>query len=298
MVALGVDAGFIAGTRLLQTLPMSRPEAWGITVQRDVPYGPHHRHRLDVYRQASGGPVIMYIHGGAWRMLSKESHFMMGIALARQGFTVVNIDYRLAPKSPYPAPLDDCLRAYDWTLRHASELSDTPGVAVAGESAGANLAVALATAIALDVPGWEHAAGLPTPLAVSAACGLYEIDGVDRLCRGVSWWVRDYLRSMAASYTPRGNAALASPLAVLESSTRSRARLPRFFLGVGTRDPVLADTVRLAAALTRRGAGCEPRYYGGGVHAFHAFVPSAATFDFWRDQKRFLYTAFGDVHVG
>lgn len=292
---MSVDAAFVAGTRLLRALPPSQPSAWGIEVERDIAYGPHTSQRLDIYKPPQGGPIVMYIHGGAWRMLSKDSHFMMGIALARQGFTVVNIDYRLAPECPYPAPLDDCLRAYAWTLTHARDLSHHREVAVAGESAGANLAVAMATAISLDLPDWKHAHALRPPCAVSAACGLYDLAQIDRLFPGVPWWVCDYLRSVVPGYAPDADAQLANPVSVLESPHPALQRLPRFFLGVGTRDPVLPDTVRLSAALKQRGAHCLSNYYRGGVHAFHAFVPSPVTFDFWRDQRNFLDEAFGDV---
>ena len=57
-------------------------------------------------RFAGPRPVLMYVHGGAFRSLSKDTHWIMGLAFARRGFVVANVNYRLAPEHRFPAGLD------------------------------------------------------------------------------------------------------------------------------------------------------------------------------------------------
>ena len=53
---------------------------------------------------------MLYVHGGGFRILSKDTHWIMGLAFARRGFLVFNIGYRLAPKHPFPAAIADAVR--------------------------------------------------------------------------------------------------------------------------------------------------------------------------------------------
>ena len=95
---------------------------------------------------ASGGPVIVFFHGGGWVMGSIDSHDnTAGRLAAESGCTVVSIDYRLAPETKFPGPLEDCYAATSWVAAHAAELDvDPTRLAIAGDSAGGNLAAALA----------------------------------------------------------------------------------------------------------------------------------------------------------
>src|SRR5215468_3738307 len=106
--AFFVDNAFRGLSRLGQLHPLADPASHGVDVIRDVAYRPTGRraHRLDVYlprdrhrrRRGEGPlPVVLYIHGGGFRILSKETHWMMGLAFARRGYLVFNINYRLAP---------------------------------------------------------------------------------------------------------------------------------------------------------------------------------------------------------
>ena len=115
-------------------------------VQRfeDLPYGPHPENLLDVYCPAGTEtplPTIISFHGGGWVYGSKKvySHYCM--RLARRGFTVVNFDYRLAPESKYPAPLEDMCNVAKWVLDNAgSYFIDTNNLFMVGDSAGGQMA--------------------------------------------------------------------------------------------------------------------------------------------------------------
>lgn len=91
-------------------------------------------------------PLVLYYHGGGWVICSVDTHDPLCRALAREsGVAVLSIEYRLAPETPFPGPLDDCYGALVWAAAHAADLGiDASRLAVAGDSAGGNLAAAVA----------------------------------------------------------------------------------------------------------------------------------------------------------
>ena len=115
-----VDGFFTRGSRLAQLHPRARPEAHGVEVIRDIAYTPSGKreHLLDVYRPANRKgllPVVLYVHGGGFRILSKDSHWIMGLGYARRGFVVFNVNYHLGAENPFPSALHDCAKAYRWS---------------------------------------------------------------------------------------------------------------------------------------------------------------------------------------
>jgi acetyl esterase len=104
--------------------------------------------RIRIYRPDAPGPlpVLLFFHGGGWVVGDLESHDHVCRSLARRTpALVVNVDYRLAPESAYPGPLDDCEAALRWTASHAAEFGGRPDrIALGGDSAGANLVAGLA----------------------------------------------------------------------------------------------------------------------------------------------------------
>lgn len=95
------------------------------------------------------GPLVVYFHGGGWVIGDLESHHSFCTALARQlGLRVLAVDYRLAPEYPFPAAHDDCLAAARWASSSPAELgAAVPAIALAGDSAGGNLAIATGLAM-------------------------------------------------------------------------------------------------------------------------------------------------------
>ena len=303
--------------------PAASPGRHGIEVERDLVYGDDHRwHRLDVYRpvhRPGPWPVVLYVHGGAFHLLSKDTHWLMGLAFARFGYLVVNISYRLAPRHPYPAAIEDTCTAYRWLAARITELGGDPDrVAVAGESAGGNLITALALAACQRRPEpWARAVydtGL-VPRAALPFCALLEVSRPERFAerRPLPRWIDGMIRDASASYLhgfplePCAETELADPLRVLEHAAGLREHayapsaasvsggslpfdrpLPAFFAPVGTRDPLLDDTRRLEKALAALSVPCEARYYPGGIHAFHALVWNPAARRCWRDALAFL----------
>jgi acetyl esterase len=90
-------------------------------------------------------PLLVYYHGGGWVTGTLETHDGTCRALARaSGAAVLSVGYRLAPEAPFPTPLDDCYEALVWARNNAGSLGiDGARLAVAGDSAGGNLAAAV-----------------------------------------------------------------------------------------------------------------------------------------------------------
>ena len=91
-------------------------------------------------------PLVVFYHGGGWVVGTIETHDPLCRALANaSGAAVLSVGYRLAPEVPFPGPLDDSVDALVWAHDHAASLGIDPGrLAVAGDSAGGNLAAAVA----------------------------------------------------------------------------------------------------------------------------------------------------------
>jgi acetyl esterase len=285
--------------------PRARPERHGVEILHDIPYLASGRdeHRLDVYRPSGSPgpwPVVLYVHGGGFRILSKDTHWLMGLAFARAGYLVVNISYRLAPAHPFPAAIEDCCAAYAWAARHVRSYGGVPErMALAGESAGGNLVTALTLAACYrrDEPFAKQVfATNLVPQAVLPACPILQVTDTERFHRRrpLAFWVRDRLTEVSDAYLsgarPDDPRVLdfADPVVALERSEKPDRPLPPFFAPVGTRDPLLDDTRRLDAALTRLGVPCEARYYPGQTHAFHALIFRREARQCWADMLRFL----------
>lgn len=281
--------------------PLADPSRHKVEVIRDIPYAGsnHPSHRLDIYRPIDAKeplPVILYLHGGGFSLLSKETHWLMALLFARAGYVVCNVSYRLAGDHPFPAALEDAVDALCWIDRNAEQWGgDTSRFVVAGESAGANLATALAivTSYRRSEPYAQRAfqTGL-RPRAVIAGCGLLQVSDPDRFARRrrVPWWVPGMLQNISRDYL-RGlthGTELADPLLILERGEKPERPLPPFFAFAGTRDPILDDTRRLGRALEDLHVPHEIEIFPGELHAFHALPYREASRRCWRETLSFL----------
>lgn len=126
-------------------------EAVPVTASDQV-YGPHERHRLDLYgRPSDPAPVVLFVHGGGFRMGDKSADGWPNAAVGRwasqQGWLGAVMNYRLAPDHPYPAGGEDVLAALDWLIENAKSFGGDPQrIVLIGTSAGA---VHVATAVQL-----------------------------------------------------------------------------------------------------------------------------------------------------
>lgn len=305
------DTLFESLSRAGRLHPLAAPERHNIEVLRDVAYAGTGKiaHRLDVWRPRGGSgprPCILYVHGGGFRILSKDSHWIMALMFARAGYVVFNVNYRLAPKYPFPDGLQDVCEAALWVADHAAEYGADPAKLVfAGESAGANLVTALALATSYERPEpWARAVfdRNVAPAAVLPACGLLQVSDPERFLRRqphLATVAHDQLVVISEEYLKRrgevGSLDLADPLVALERGIAPERPLPPFFIPCGTWDPLLDDARRLARALEALHTPCELQIYPREIHAFHAFVMTKNAQRCWRDTFRFLDTHLGTV---
>ncbi len=295
--------GLTGLSRVSELHPEARRWKDGVEVIRDVPYLADGRrdHTLDIYRPANDSgplPVVLYIHGGGFRVLSKDSHWMFGYGYARRGWLVFNINYRLAPEHPFPAAIEDAAAALQWVVANARQYGgDLDRLVFAGESAGANLALSLTVAGAWRRPELYaqqvYALG-HRPRAVVAACGLLQVSRPERYLEqdALPRWVRIRLRAICRSYLPNDSGdpdrfAMADPLRVLEKAPPPERPLPPVFAPCGRFDPIADDTRRLGVALRERGVPFDVRWYDG-HHAFNAIIWSREARRCWADQDAFL----------
>jgi len=114
----------------------------GAVSDRTIP-GPTGEIPMRVYRPEGDGPVptVVYFHGGGWVVGDLDTHDRPCRELCRTaGAVVVSVDYRLAPEHPFPAGVEDAYAATEWVAEHAEAVGGDGRLAVAGDSAGGNLA--------------------------------------------------------------------------------------------------------------------------------------------------------------
>ena len=124
----------------------------GGTEDRTVP-GAEGDLRARVYRPDAAGPLptVVFLHGGGWVIGDLDTHDNMARNVCRHAeAVVVAVDYRLAPEHPFPAAADDAVAATRWIAQHLDEFGGDPRLAVAGDSAGGNLAAVVAQALRDD----------------------------------------------------------------------------------------------------------------------------------------------------
>ena len=128
----------------------------GVTTHLDLTYGPHPRHRLDVYRpRAPNGDVVLFIHGGAFvrgdKTISETMYANVLTWFARQGVLGINVEYRLATDAPYPGGAQDVGAAVAWAAAHCAEYGgNAKRIFLIGHSAGGTHAAGYA---------WDPAVG-------------------------------------------------------------------------------------------------------------------------------------------
>lgn len=307
MVYSAVDRAAHTLAWLRYALPDAQPERHHVFLEPNVPYGTSrsYHHTLDVYiptRAARPLPVVMYVHGGAFASLSKDTHRVMALAIARRGYLVFNINYRQGLRHPFPEPLEDAANALLWVNANADRFGgDRSRIAIAGESAGGNLVTALGVMHAkrYEVPFARrvHDANISLRAIVSTYPYLDLTDRYEahpRLAR----WYKTALFDAASSYLgrqvfEREHHVLASPVRAieqraLENASADERPLPPFFIACGSRDPFLQQCQRLKDALDRLSVDAELFIAPGEIHAFDAMVWRAPARKKWKATHAFL----------
>ena len=196
--------------------------------------------------EADTGRVLVFLHGGGFQFGSLRSDGELAARLGRaSGMRVLFPEYRLAPEHPFPAAIDDVIAAVRWL--ETAERPNVRSIAVAGDSAGGGLAVALLVALRDGGAALPAAAVLLSPTVDLTSSGASMTERVDQ----DPFSTPDMLREFAADYLAGADpkTPLASPLFAALTG------LPPMLLLAGTADLLLSDSQRLASAAA--GAGVD-----------------------------------------
>jgi acetyl esterase/lipase len=250
-------------------------------IARNVAYGPAERHRLDIWRMpetAPGAPVILYVHGGAWVIGDKrEQGRPMLHELVARGWVAVTMNYRLAPKFPWPAQIEDVTRALGWVKAHIAEHGGDPSrVAIAGGSAGGHLAALLA--LTVGDPSWRPDAeadevGDWSVRACVPFYGVLEMTGDESVWRGHGRGLRDLLERRVVQRPYVGHEDLYRAMSPLD---RIGPDAPPFLVIQGDNDTLVDVNVARSFVAALRERGSSPVYYIELPFTQHAFDVTAS----------------------
>jgi acetyl esterase/lipase len=249
-----------------------------------------------IYRpidQAGPLPVILEMHGGGYVMGSAAMmHSNSQMMASAVGCVVVTVDYRLAPDTPHPGPLEDCYTVLKWLHDEAGNLMvDPERIAVSGQSAGAGLAAALAL-FARDRGevriAFQH---LNSPMIDDRTC----VTADPHPYTGEFVWTVDSNKfgwTALLGQAPGGPDV--SPYAAAARAT-NLSDLPPTFIAVGALDLFLDEDLDYALRLTRAGIPVELHVYPGTYHGYQAAFASRVVAEANRDSiaalKRALHPA-------
>ena len=237
--------------------------------------GPAGPLRVRVYRPLSTEilPVVIWFHGGGWVVGTIESHDPVCRALAnRTPCVVVAVDYRLAPEAPFPAALEDSWAATQWVAEEALKLgADANRIVVAGDSAGGNLAAAVA--LRARDQGLDLALQV---LVYPVTDAEFETESYQRLATGLNltrakmeWYWQQYLGG-ADALNPE-----ASPLRAPDLTGVAPA-----IVQTAEHDPLLSEGEAYARRLEEAGVPVTLTRYDAVIHGFIRMPALVAEADF------------------
>ena len=236
-----------------------------------LPVGPDEGLLARVYRPLDAPadealPVVVYFHGGGWVIADLDTYDASARGLAaKSGAVVVSVAYRQAPEHPFPTAHRDAFLAYQYVAENAAEFGGDPqNLALAGESAGGNLA--LATAIVArqeDVPMPKHVVSVyPVADDDTDSPSYDEYANAMPLSRPLMEWFFDYYGPNAQDVGEGGTDVL---IALVDADLRD---LPPTTIINAQIDPLASDGEELAEAMEAAGVEVERRVYDGVTHEF------------------------------
>ncbi len=212
---------------------------------------------------ASNSPALVYFHGGGWVMGTIDAYDGLCQDLAgTAGCKVISVDYRMAPEFPYPIPFEDAYYATEWIFNNASTLGiDQSRIAVGGDSAGGNLA----TAVAIKARQSENFKLMYQMLIYPVTNFQFDTESYQKYGsnffltkRAMEWFWDQYLPDESA-----GREVYASPLRCKDLSG-----LPPALVVTAGYDPLYSEAVQYAEQMSQSGIKVEHVNYEDMIHGF------------------------------
>lgn len=225
---------------------------------------------LRIYRKEGEQPgsVHVYFHGGGMILGSLDMYDVtIKNYVSQTGVPIVAPDYRLAPEHPFPAPVEDCYAAAKWTADHVDELGvDPERIVIGGDSAGGNLAAAVAL-MSRDRGG----PALAAQMLIYPMLDDRNLEPDPGLGDMLTWSYADHATGWSAylgeSFGTDGVSQYAAP-----TRAESLEGLPRAFLDVGGNDIFHDEDLDYATRLWRASVPTEVHVYPGGPHGYESLA--------------------------
>jgi acetyl esterase len=215
-------------------------------------------------------PIVVFYHGGGWVIADINTYEASAMALAKKANTiVVSVEYRHAPEHKFPAAHEDAIAAYSWVLKNAQSFGGDPTrVAVAGESAGGNLAANVA--IAAREGKFQQPAHmlLIYPVAgteMTTTSYKENANAIPLSKQAMEWFAKNTVQSEADLNDPRLNLVQAN-LKDLPDATVITAEI----------DPLMSEGKTLAEKLKAAGSKVTYQNFEGVTHEFFGMAPAVA----------------------
>ena len=228
---------------------------------------------IRIYRpNADTNRTIVYFHGGGWVLNFLDIYDASLSRLANQSnATIISVNYQKAPEHPFPIPFDDCYATLLWVIANAKQIGvSTDKLGVAGDSAGGNLAAAVA------LKARDNGIQLAFQILVYPCSDLdfesdsYQVNatGYGLSTQAMQWFWKQYLQTSDHYENPYAVPARAKSFAQTAPAVIITAQY----------DPLLSDGEKYAELLNRDGVMTSYRCYEGMIHGFftHAAVTPVA----------------------
>ncbi|MFN8412542.1 MAG: alpha/beta hydrolase [Anaerolineales bacterium] len=237
-------------------------------------------------------PVLIWFHGGGYVIGNPEMDDTNCIQFVRElGISVISVNYRLAPKHPFPAGLEDGDLAMQWVISHAQELGvDINRLAIGGESAGGGLAAALTQLTQARQKIKLAFQLLVYPMLDDRTVLRTDIDDSHNVT-----WSQSSNQFGWESYLGRKCGAEDVPDYSVPARRTDLSGFPPAWIGVGTLDIFHDEDVAYAQKLKECGVECELMVVPGAFHGFDRFAPELSIIqDFQKAKiaalKKYLYS--------
>jgi acetyl esterase len=228
---------------------------------------------IRIYRPttSNSAPAIVYFHGGGWVLNFLDIYDASLARLANQsGATIISVSYQKAPEHPFPIPFDDCYESLLWVIAHAEDLRiNSARIGVAGDSAGANLASAVA------IKARDNKVSLAFQLLIypcndrnfETDSYLNNATGYGLSTQAMRWFWDQYLQDAQHH---------SNPYAVPMRADSFSGVAPAIII-TAQYDPLISDGEKYAELLERDGVTVIYKEYAGMIHGFFTNVAVTPT---------------------